>query len=64
MNQTSIEQSALAKPSVGSATDELQQQPKLLLLNGDRTFHKLVAHWLMDENSKLYCQWVDTTRNS
>ena len=63
MNQTSIEQSALAEPAVGIATYELQQ-PGLLLLNGDRTFHKLVAHWLMDENSKLYCQWVDTTRNS
>jgi hypothetical protein len=57
MNQTSIEQSALAEPAVGIATYELQQ-PGLLLLNGDHTSHKLVALWRLDEFSKLYCQWV------
>lgn len=57
MSRTIIEQSALAGPAVGIAIYELQQ-PELLLLNGDRTSHKLVALWQLDEFSKLCCQWV------
>lgn len=58
MNQTIIDQSALTEPAVGIVTDELQQQPELLLLNRDRTSHKLVALWRLDEFSKLYYQWA------
>lgn len=58
MNQTTIEQSRLAEPAVCIATYELRQQPGLLRLNGDRTSHKLIALWRLDELSKLYCHWV------
>jgi hypothetical protein len=60
MNQTMIEQSALAEPAAGIAPNELQQQPtQIFLPSSDRTSqNKSVAQWLLDEHSKLYCQWV------
>jgi hypothetical protein len=68
MNRTMLEQSALAKPAVGIAPQKLQAQPtQRCSLNsdgcrpafGDRTSqNKSVAQWLLDEHSKLYCQWV------
>lgn len=51
---------ASEKPAILSST--FQKQTTLLsLLNSDslpEKSQKLIAQWVIDENSKLYCQWV------
>ena len=51
MTITQLEKTAIAS----SNSQELNTLPRLTTKYGKK---QLVAQWLVDENSKLYCQWV------
>ncbi|MBW4664333.1 MAG: hypothetical protein KME01_09060 [Chroococcus sp. CMT-3BRIN-NPC107] len=39
------------------------EAPQTQLTNKNPSSHYLVAVWRLDENSKLYCQWIEQKFN-